>query len=302
LKTFSEKNVIIRKVAFFIFLILMKFHRIIIGLCFFFSSFAFVFAAYTVFWDVPEKTWYSDSVKHLSELKILQGNSDGRYRPNEPVSRAELAVALDRTIQYVQTGKVAVAGSARSLELNVPFTSQAPTGSWAMPYQEACEEASLIMVKHFLHEEELSIEKADAEILELVSWEEANGYGIDVSAAEIAEIAKQFYGLEASLYYGNTVTVTKIKAILNLGNPVIIPAAGQILANPNYTAGGPPYHMIVLIGYNETGFISHDPGTSAGKSYVYSFSTIENAIHDWTGSKSTVEEGRKAMVVLKKPE
>ncbi|KKT72621.1 MAG: hypothetical protein UW70_C0105G0004 [Candidatus Peregrinibacteria bacterium GW2011_GWA2_44_7] len=83
---------------------------------------------------------------------------------------------------------------------------------------------------------------------------------------------------------------------------MIIPAAGEILANPNYTGSGPPYHMIVLIGFNDSGFISHDPGTSFGASYEYSYETIENAIHDWTGSKSTVEEGRKAIVVLQPSE
>ncbi|MCR4279964.1 MAG: hypothetical protein NUV82_00890, partial [Candidatus Komeilibacteria bacterium] len=33
--------------------------------------------------------------------------------------------------------------------LDVPFMSQAPHANWDLPYQEACEEASLIMVDYF---------------------------------------------------------------------------------------------------------------------------------------------------------
>ena len=158
------------------------------------------------------------------------------------------------------------------------------------------------MVKMFWSEESLTQKLADQEIVRMVSWEEKNGYGVDVGAQEIAEIAKDFYGLDATVYYDTEVNTEHIKKILSDGSPMIIPAAGEILANPNYTGSGPPYHMIVLIGFNDSGFISHDPGTSFGASYEYSYETIENAIHDWTGSKSTVEEGRKAIVVLQPSE
>ena len=33
--------------------------------------------------------------------------------------------------------------------LPVPFTSQAPAGVWTQPWQDACEEAAIVMVDHF---------------------------------------------------------------------------------------------------------------------------------------------------------
>ena len=36
-----------------------------------------------------------------------------------------------------------------SLLLEVPFTSQAPFGNWDEPYQEACEEAVMLMLMHY---------------------------------------------------------------------------------------------------------------------------------------------------------
>jgi|SRR6185295_2975555 len=186
-----------------------------------------------------------------------------------------------------------------ALKLAVPFTAQAPTDQWeSLPYSEACEEAVLVMLDHFSSGEELTAEQADAEILKLVAWEEEHGYGIDLGAEDIAKVADEFYDLDAKVYYDDDVTTEQIKAELDAGNPVVIPTAGTILANPDYTAGGPPYHVIVLIGYNKTAFIAHDPGVTAGDSYKYSFATIEKAIHDWNGSKDTIMAGRKAMVVV----
>jgi hypothetical protein len=34
-------------------------------------------------------------------------------------------------------------------QLDVPFTSQAPAGNWLEPWQNACEETSVIMVTNF---------------------------------------------------------------------------------------------------------------------------------------------------------
>lgn len=279
----------------------MKTSRLIfgvLGISLLVSLSSLALATYSIFWDVSDDAWYADSVNHLAELNILQGDPDDSYRPDDSVNRAELAVALDRLLEYVETGTVEVDENVASLTLDVPFTSQAPTGDWSMPYQEACEEAALAMVVAFWNDEELSAEESDAQILAILEWEEANGYGVDVGAEELAEMARLIYGLDAAVYTDDAVTVAAIKTTLAAGYPVIIPASGITLNNPNYTAGGPPYHMIVLIGYNEEGFITHDPGVSTGDSYVYSYETIEEAIHDWTGSKSTVEQGRKAMVVL----
>lgn len=184
------------------------------------------------------------------------------------------------------------------LSLNVTFTSQAPTKDWNLPFQEACEEASLIMVKHYLRNEFLSTEEATQDIINLVNFESEHNMGVDIGADQVLEVAQNFYGLEGKVYKGELITKEKIKDILIKGSPIIVPVAGQILNNPNYTGVGPPYHMLVVVGYNQNGFITHDPGTQFGAYHEYSYDTFMNAIHDWTGSKSTVLTGEKALVVL----
>ena len=272
--------------------------RLLLAFCVLCSTSSLALAAYSVFTDVPNDAWYAESVNHLAELKILQGNPDGTYRPEDSVNRAELAVTLDRLLEYIETGSVNVDETVSTLELAVPFTAQAPNGDWSMPYREACEEASLAMVNAYWTGTSFNTTSADAEILKILEWEEENGYGIDVGAEQIATMARSIYGLEATVYFDEEVTLDRLKSLLTAGYPVIVPTSGTTLANPNYTEGGPPYHMIVLVGYTEEGFLAHDPGTQYGESYLYSFDTMEDAIHDWNGSKSTVDSGRKAMVVL----
>lgn len=281
-------------------------------LSFFIATLIFPFSlayAQSLFEDVEQNAWYADAVNELSEKGIIEGHPDGLYHPEAPVNRAELAVILQRTMEYMEEGhvpkdsrplleEVKSTPLPSSVTLSVPFTSQAPHQNWDLPYAEACEEASLIMVEYYWREAALDADTADQEINKVVDWETEQGYGIDIGAATVAWTGESVYNLQGNVYFDQDVTLDNIKRFLASGYPVIIPAAGQTLAHPNYVGAGPPYHMIVLMGYDETGFYAHDPGSSAGESYHYSYDVVDEAIHDWNGSKSTVDSGRRAMVVF----
>lgn len=184
--------------------------------------------------------------------------------------------------------------------LDVPFMSQAPRSNWDAPYQEACEEASMIMVDAYYRgrTDRLSVDEADRAILELVAYEEKKlGYAEDITAQQVGRIMKDYFG------YPNVIIQSlkhpdQIKQAIALGYPVILPAAGQLLGNPNFRNGGPPYHMIVIRGYTPTLFITNDPGTRNGKGYTYSYETIMKAAHDWTGNKDTIRKGPPMMMVV----
>jgi uncharacterized protein YvpB len=183
-------------------------------------------------------------------------------------------------------------------ELNVPFTSQAPTYNWKAPFDEACEETSLLMVHFYYQNLEFDSTLATTEIINFTNWQTQNNYKTDISALEAGLNAKEYFGRDFKTYSGDQVTIENIKKLIASGYPIIMPAAGQLLKNPHFRNGGAPYHMIVITGYNETGFITNDPGTSHGKSYYYTYETIMNGIHDWTGSKSTIQQGPKVILVL----
>lgn len=155
------------------------------------------------------------------------------------------------------------------------------------------------MVDHFYDKTPIaSRSQADSEILALVRWEGENGYSIDINARDVAAVSEKYFQRKGWVYEGDDITVDTIKRLLAEGYPVIIPVQGQLLGNPNFTGDGPPYHMLVIIGYDARNFITNDPGTRRGEKYKYTYNTIMNSIHDWTGKKETVINGAKKIIVL----
>lgn len=179
---------------------------------------------------------------------------------------------------------------------DLPFLSQAPFQKWDALHEDACEEASLIMVKYFLDEKKsISKEQGEKEIQEMVKYETKNDYGISITLSELNEIAKKYYNLKNGRVEKN-ITVEDIKKELAKGKPVIIGAAGKVLPNPNFKNGGPNYHMLVVIGYDEKGFITNDPGTRLGENFRYTFNDLYKSIHDW--NEKNILNGEKNYLVF----
>jgi hypothetical protein len=182
------------------------------------------------------------------------------------------------------------------VKLGVPFLAQAPFGIWDPLHEDACEEASLIMAKYFFDKNKnLTPTAGDVEIIKMVRYEEQNGYGLSITMEQLAEIIRDYYGIRNYRIEKN-ITAEDIKKELAEGRPVIVPAAGKILPNPNFRNGGPLYHMLVVIGYDKNGFITNDPGTRKGEGFRYTFNALYNAIHDWNGGD--VLNGQKTYLVF----
>ena len=81
----------------------------------------------------------------------------------------------------------------RSFQLPVPFTAQAPHGNWGMPYQEACEEAVIIMALRYARGRSIaSVQEADTDILTLVRMNsERYGDSVDESLEEVPALLKE---------------------------------------------------------------------------------------------------------------
>lgn len=183
------------------------------------------------------------------------------------------------------------------VNLKVPFLLQAPKQNWVQPYEDACEEASLIMVDAYYdgRTSNFGPDEGIRVIDEVVAFEnETYGYNKDTTAAEVANTAKVFYGRNATIM---DATESNIKKMLNQGYPVIAPAHGKALLNPNFRNGGPEYHMLVIKGYNKDGsWITNDPGTRNGPDYVYPKQRLLDAIHDF--DPDDMRDGRKVIIVV----
>ena len=212
-----------------------------------------------------------------------------------PSSEAQIGFEKSYVSEELHIQKVVLPKKASIL---VPFMVQAPLADWNAPYQESCEEASIIMMDYFLRNAELNSEQANREILQLTQWEEANRYKYDVSLSELKDIVENYYGYRARI--SHDVSIASIMYEIAKGNPVIVPTAGRDLGNPYFSGDGPWYHMLVITGYNRTYFITNDPGTRHGDGYKYKKNTLFSAIHDWTGIKEDIINGPKRMMIIEK--
>lgn len=194
-----------------------------------------------------------------------------------------------------------------SLNLDVQFYSQAPFKNWDMPYQEACEEASLILAHNYITGTTMTIKEFDQAIIGMVEWQkEYFGSHKDLTIEETSQIATKYLKYPHFEILDNP-TPKQIRTILTKGNPIVAPFAGRHLGNPFFSNEGPIYHMLVIKGYEKDGsFITNDVGTRRGENFVYDENTLMNALHDWVqGSKKDPEKiltGKKTILVLKQPE
>lgn len=184
----------------------------------------------------------------------------------------------------------------------VPFTVQAPYAEWSNPiFQDACEEASLIMVAAWIEEKPLTKEGAKQEIVALAAYQtELRGHAIDTSIEDTRDLLKNFFEIETAIVQRD-VTIDDIKEVLRTDSLVIVPTDGRKLKNPNFTAPGPPRHMLVIVGYDDVTneFIVNDPGTRKGEGYRYQQSVLFDAILDYpTGDHVAATSTDKVMLTV----
>ena len=185
-----------------------------------------------------------------------------------------------------------------SFLLPIPFTPQAPTANWDTLHNEACEEASIIMTQAYFYgfkESTLSPQYTENELTKITKWETTNfGYFLDINSEEIVQTLKQIYGLQSKLI--TNFSEESVKTILAKKHLIIWPSNGKKLNNPNFKNGGPPYHVIILKGYNGSTFITNDPGTRLGLNYPYPYQTLYQANGDYNNQTHVVDLTKKILI------
>jgi|SRR3989344_4262088 len=188
--------------------------------------------------------------------------------------------------------------------LNVPFTSQAPTGNWSDPrQQDGCEEASILMAWLWTQGQGITPAAAEKAIIDMSDFETAH-YGIyhDLDAQDTAQLMRDFYNYQKVSTQIDP-TIEDMKNYLRAGKLVIVPANGQKLGNPHFKNPGPTTHMLVVKGFDDSKgiFITNDPGTQYGKSYTYAYNTLYNAMVNYPSGDHLDQTGRpKALIAVEK--
>lgn len=206
----------------------------------------------------------------------------------EPATKKEIVEVP--TVDTTPTEKIVAL--PEKVYLDVPFQVQAPNGNWDAIHEEACEEASLLMVYYYINKTKIT--EGNLELNRILDYESANNYGPSITLKALSTIASNYYKLNSGAVHTN-ISIDDIKNELANGKPVIVGAAGKILPNPNFRGGGPIYHMLVIKGYDTDDFITNDPGTRLGNDFRYTFDDLFNAIHDWN-SNNMLNGGKNYLV------
>lgn len=182
-------------------------------------------------------------------------------------------------------------------DLKVPFILQAPEHHWVQPFEDACEETSILMVNNFYKQiNKLSEKQAANAILKMVKFENKHfGFNKDTNAKQTAEFINLFLPYEAKVVENPTLEMIKIE--IDVQHPVIVPVYGKALKNPFFKNGGPDYHMVVISGYDDekNEFIVQEPGVGVGKNYRYTYTTLTEANHDFL-PKNNTKNGNKVVI------
>ena len=189
------------------------------------------------------------------------------------------------------------------LNLPVPFTPEAPDGLMVKPWNNSCEEASLVMLdEYYSGKRYLTTPKTTAKklILEYIAIENRIfGYNANTNAKEMTKLANEY-----SKYFEAQVvtspTLEQIKAELRAERPVIALVYGFELNNPRilFSLTGSYYHTFVIKGYDDETqeFIVNDNGDlKQGLDLRYTYDTILGALRDYNHKTQKTEKPATAL-------
>jgi hypothetical protein len=211
---------------------------------------------------------------------------------------ADIPLAISPSSRALTSSSGGSISIRASVNWDVPFTPQAPTGDWTPPFNEACEEASALMVLRFFAQRDIpSPEEAEADIrgLALVNAD-VLGYPIDQTVSQLKDLLlHEAPSLRVELRMDPA--IDDLKDALSRESLIIVPAVGRALHNPYFRTPGPVYHMLVLRGFTKDGYvITNDPGTKHGEQFVYPWNTVMQAIHDW--DPDDVTHGARVVMIV----
>lgn len=188
--------------------------------------------------------------------------------------------------------------------IKTTFVPQSPEQNWDQPWQDACEEAALLTVNYFYKNQNPSIETIRDDILKMIDFENTQKFTHDMNIDQMSLVVNKYLGFNSQII--KNPNLSDLKKYIAQDIPIVVPTNGKTLyqENKHFTNGGPYYHNLVILGYDDTKnqFIVHDVGTKSGAYYKYSYSLLIDSIHDFpsSGNKEDIDSGTKSVLILLK--
>lgn len=189
-------------------------------------------------------------------------------------------------------------------QLAVPYTEQAVNGVWNADNEHWCTAAATVMLEHFYTgdtEQVIPATTANGQMAQVIAQDRSTYPGVlELPLPDVEHTAAAVYGMRGTI---EPMSFAAMEVSVAAGHPVILAVmthglpGGQAIA-PYYSAGN-QHHVILITGYNAANqtVTTNDPGFWQGRSYVYSWSTLqvasaqEGAIYDPAGTMLILTPG-----------
>ena len=189
-------------------------------------------------------------------------------------------------------------------QLTVPYTEQAVNGVWNADNEHWCTAAATVMLQHYYTgdtEAVIPAATANAQMAQVITQDRSTYPGvIELPLPDVEHTAGAVYGMVGTI---EPMSFSAMEQSIAAGHPVILAVmthglpGGEAIA-PYYSPGN-THHVILISGYNAENqtVVTNDPGFSQGRSYVYSWSTLEaasaqeGAIYDPAGTMLILTPG-----------
>lgn len=176
---------------------------------------------------------------------------------------------------------------AKITNIPVPFIWEIPDGVWVKPWNNACEEASIMMIDQFYRgrkEENVGRVESKNLMTPLFAIEDRLfGSNSNTDATRTLKVIQDYTNFDGELKFHPT--ASDITAELALGHPVISFHYGYDLNNPHhrFRRGGSSYHVMVITGFDDKKqlFYANDTELKGGLDYPYAYDTIMASLHDF---------------------
>jgi hypothetical protein len=165
------------------------------------------------------------------------------------------------------------------VSLHVAYVAQALDGDWVAPWDEACEEASLLMVEAY-YDGQIAIPKKQARgrMQDMFDWEDrAFQKNDDTDAEQTTHLVSQHTSFHATVI--RNPTLGDIKHELSSQRPVIaFVNMYQLYQEPDL---GDSFHVLVITGYDDQAQTFHVNDPARKNQHTYPYAVLLNALHDY---------------------
>ena len=228
----------------------------------------------------PTKTQQNDNLsqnKLIEQAKLIQEKN--KQKDNIKKETTETKPITKTNIQKETTSKPIIIPDKYNIE-NMDFFSQAPYGNRNQPYQDACEEASLLIWQYYLNKTSRTKAEYNKDLLAMVDLEmKMLGYFESTTIMEMKQIINtRDKSIKAKII--EHPTIRDLEREISQNNVVVAPFYWKGLNNPHYALWWPDYHFLVIKWYDKSNFITHDVWTLRGANWEYTKETIMEHLHD----------------------